>query len=386
MNSILYTSGNNFYVKTETDTVEYASEKIVSYCNTLKSIARRNEWKTSGAGAKFMNSYSPGFDENDAKRDTSINGVSAIGGEVIYSASFGEVSGIFRKALQKNLAEGLVRSSRDMRIYRLCAHGDKCAASIGDRLERHIAIFDIESGSYNELTEGEVQEDYPSYSKDGGRIFYSSAGLALSGEGIPLSVGPFGICSYNVETNGLDELLVSDKFDYIAPKEDAKNNLLFIKRPYRNAESGGGNILLDLLLFPVRIIKAIGGLLNYFSIIFGGESLRTGKTAKDVKAKPMSEKDLFIDGNVINAQQMLKENQRRGEKNPGIIPHSWELIRMDEDGDQKCIKKGVLDFTICANGDIVYSNGAAIIRLLSDGGEQLLEKCRMACNLIELQE
>lgn len=385
MNSILYTSNNFFYVKTESGLEEFTSEKIEKYCSTSKEISRRHEWKTSGAGARFMNTYTPKQDDDFARSETSINGACICGNELIYSATLGEVSGLFRKVLQKGTAEGLIMSNRDMNIFKLSARGNNCVASVGRgfELERHIAIFNLETGTYQELTEGEVQENHPSYSWDGGSIFFSSAGLALSHEGFAIGVGPFGISCYNIERNELHELLLSDKFDYIAPKEDGNGNLLFIKRPYRHA-ANNGNILLDMLFFPVRIIKAIGGLLNYFSIMFGGESLRTGKSNKDVKTKQMSEKELFFDGNVINAQQSLKANQRRGEKHPGIIPHSWELTRLDTNRNQSCLKKGVMDFCICQNGDIIYSNGNALIRLLPDGSEQLIEKCRMASNIGEI--
>ena len=243
--------------------------------------------------------------------------------------------------------------------------------------------MNIDTGACRELTEGEVQEDYPSYSRDGSRIFYSSAGLAISPADISVGIGAFGIICYHVENNEMSELLASDSFDYIAPKEDYEGGLLFIKRPYRNPFKNE-NILKDIVMFPVRIIRAIGGLLNFFSIAFGGESLRSGHTARDLKSKQRNEKDIFFDDNVINAQQILKQNQRRGEKFPGIIPHSWELVRMDENGNQCCLKKGVMDYMICKNGDIVYSNGNAIIRLLSDGSEQLIEKHRMANNLTEI--
>jgi len=383
MNGILYTSNNCFYLQTNSGVNEYTSEKIVNYCNNIESIRRRNEWKTSGAGARFMDSYVPENSDDSAKRDTSINGVSCCGDEVIYSAKLGVVCGIYKKVLEKNTAEGLIMSSRDIQIYKLSARGGSCAASVGNKSERHIAIFNTATGSYRELTEGEVIEDYPSYSQDGGKIFYSSAGIAFSAEGIAVGVGTYGIFCYYINSNKMEELLASDKYDYIAPKEDSDGNLLFIKRPYRSTGKKG-NIFIDLLLFPVRIIKAIGGLLNYFSIIFGGESLRSGQSAKDIKTKQRSEKDLFFDDNVINAQQILKENQRRGEKFPGIIPHSWELIRSDENGNQRCLKKGVMDYVLCKNGDIVYSNGNAIVRLSADGSEQLLEKCRMANNLTEI--
>jgi len=381
--AILYTSNQSFFVKTDAEVNEFTSERISTYINTIKKINQKNEWKTSGAGAKFMNAYVPAYDDEATRKDVSINGVARYGEDIIYSATTGEISGLFKKVLQNNMAEGLVISNRDMQIYKLSVRDDKCAASIGLNNERHIAIFNIETGSYRELTEGEVIEDYPSYSNDGSIIYFSSAGLAISYNGFTIGVGPYGIFCYHIQSNEMDEMLASEKHDYIAPKEDKDGNLLFIKRPYKGAVKDG-NIFMDILMFPIRIIRAIGGLLNYFSIMFGGESLRSGRTARDVKAKQRSEKDIFFDGNVISAQEMQKASVRRGEKFPGIIPHSWELIRLDEDGNQHCLKKGVMDYIVCKNGDIVYSNGSAIIRLLKDGSEHLIEKCRMANNLVEV--
>ncbi|MCL2509265.1 MAG: hypothetical protein FWF05_08830 [Oscillospiraceae bacterium] len=330
-----------------------------------------------------MNTYMPENDDDMIKGETRINGVARYGEEIVYSATLGEVGGLYKKTLQKDAEEGHIISSKDMQIYRISARGSNCAASIGDGMERHIAIFDIDTGKYRELTEGEALEDYPSYSPEGDKIFFSSAGLALSAEGAVVGVGAYGIFCYHTESDRMDELLASDKFDYIAPKEDRDGNLFFIKRPCQNALNNG-NILMDILLFPVRIIKAVGGWLNFFSIAFGGESLRSGRPGKDVKAKQKSEKELFIDGNIIHARQALKENQRRGEKFPGMIPHSWELIRSDKNGNQVCLKKGVVDYAVCENGDVVYSNGSAVIRLFADGGEQLIEKCQMANHLVEV--
>ena len=330
-----------------------------------------------------MNAYVPEYNEEAVKRETHINGVSNYGAEIIYSAVMGEVCGLFKKVLQRDVAEGLVFTSREVQLYKISAYGESCAVSVGYNAERHIAIFNVNTGSYRELTEGEVSEDYPSYSRDGRRIYFSSAGLALSPGGVPVGIGTYGVFCYYIESNEMDELLASESHDYLAPKEDINGDLLFMKRPHRRAASGG-NLLMDIIMFPVRIVRAIGGLLNYFSILFGGESLRSGQPGRDVKSKQMSEKDLFFDGNVLNAQQTLRENERRGEKYPGIIPHDWELIRIDRNGYQQCLKKGVMDYMICNNGDIVYSNGVAIIRLFADGSEQLVEKSGMADNLVEV--
>jgi hypothetical protein len=103
-----------------------------------------------------------------------------------------------------------------------------------------------------------------------------------------------------------------------------------------------------------------------------------------MKMKQKSEQELFIDGNVINAERTYNLNKQKGEKFPGLIPHSWELIKIDNYAkEQTCIKKGVLDYTICENGDILYSNGHAIIRL-SGEEEELVEKCKLANSIVEL--
>jgi len=383
MAKILYTSAKTFYTITDAGVQEYDSERITGYINTIKKIQKKNEWKTSGAGARFMGSYEPQYDEDVIKRSVSINGVSGNDKAVIYSAQFGEVSGLFIKVLQDNMVEGLVMSSQDVQLYKLSVHRDKCVASVGRNGERHIALFDIKTGEYRELTEGEVIEDYPNYSNDGNNIYYSSAGLALSHNGFPIGIGPYAIFCYSNKENDIHELLASESYDFIAPKEDKNGDLLFIKRPYSRNEKNG-NILLDIIMFPVRIIRAIGGLLNFFSVIFGGESLRSGKDVKDIKAKSRNERDIFFDNNVINAQEAQKAKMHKGEKFPGIIPRSWELIRMDKNGNQNCIKKGVMDYVICQNGEVLFSNGSAIIRLLADGSEELVEKCSMANNLVDL--
>jgi hypothetical protein len=66
-----------------------------------------------------------------------------------------------------------------------------------------------------------------------------------------------------------------------------------------------------------------------------------------------------------------------------LVPRSWELIKAAKDGTQSCVKKGVLDYTVLSGGDILFSNGQAIIRL-SDKGEEVIQKCRLAVNITEL--
>jgi hypothetical protein len=381
MSNILFTAKNRFYIKTDNGTKEYDSQKITTYIENVKSIKSRNDWKTSGSGASFMGMNHKNYD--DGETGAYINGVSVYGDGLVYSATLGAIGGLYKKTLGQNDVEGHVLASNLMQIYKTSVFEDNCATSIGNFMERHLAVFDLKTGKYQELTEGDVIEDYPWYSNDGKKIFFSSAGIAISSVGQHERIGPSSICCFNLETNEVEELFESNKFNYIMPKEDSAGHLHFIKRPYLNA-TNRGNILLDIIMFPIRIIKAILGLLNYFSIAFGGGALRSGRENSDIRAKQKSEKELFFEGNLIQAEREQKANKRRGEKFPGIIPHTWELIRIESNGSLTCLKKGVMDYTICKNGDIVYSNGAEIIRLTKDKKEHLIEKCRFAANLNEL--
>jgi len=380
VSNIIYTSKNNFFLKASNSVSEYPALRIKQYAENVRSIQQKRKWKTSGDGAKFMgtNEY---HDPNEENYGTSINGVAVFGDKIVYSVSTGDVSGLYIKTLDKNGTEGLVHSSNNMCIQRISVHGDKCAASMGDLNERHISVFNLNSSDYKTLTDGDVLEDYPSYSPDGKKLFYSCAGLAISPQGFVLDTAPFGINCYYEHSNSIEAIFFTEDHDCILPKEDANGNLYFIKRPYKGTEQDK-SLFFDLLLFPVRIIRTIFGLLNFFSIAFGGESLRSGRnTASDIRSKQKNKQELFFEGNMINAEQALKKNRKSGEKFPGIIPSAWELVCLDKSGRLKTVKKGVMDYALCDNGDILYSNGHAIIRSGAGKSEELVEKCHLASNI-----
>ena len=96
-------------------------------------------------------------------------------------------------------------------------------------------------------------------------------------------------------------------------------------RPYKQPSSGP--TAKDMLLGPVRLLQALGGFLNLFSMRYGGKPLHSGGAAP-AQAKEKSERELFIEGNLIQAERNLKENQRRGEANPGIVSGAWRLVRL----------------------------------------------------------
>ncbi len=49
-------------------------------------------------------------------------------------------------------------------------------------------------------------------------------------------------------------------------------------------------------------------------------------------------------------------------------------MRREQDGSLTCLKKGVLDFDLTADGEIVFSNGKYLIMMDKEGKEQVIEK------------
>ena len=113
-------------------------------------------------------------------------------------------------------------------------------------------------------------------------------------------------------------------------------------------------------MFPVRIIKAIGGFLSVFSMAFGGEPLRTGGK-NPAKSKTADEREAFIEGNLIKAEKQLS-----GDADDGIIPSDWELVKRDKNGTITVLKKRIMDYKLLSDGDILYSNGSRIGILSGD--------------------
>jgi hypothetical protein len=387
MSNIVYVSENKVFSLNPNDANprELTLQRAVKYKQTIQNINKRKEWKNSGSGALFTGMQGSG---KAVEEKAYVMGVSGYEGGFIYSINIDGVGGMYSKSVADDLYEGHITANDSLYIGSINVKGNQCAASVGDSQTRNLAVFELPSGRFTELTEGDTIEDYPSFSiHSENRIFFSSAGLARYPDGTPVC-GPYAAMVYDTSKGEMNELFADEKFDYIRVKDDKKGNIYFIKRPYVSQGQENVNILADILLFPWRIVKAVFGFFNYISIIFGGESLRSGSDPHlniNTKAKRKSQQELFVDGNVINAESTYNRNKQEGDKFPGLIPHSWELIRIEPDGSQVCLKKGVLDYTLCDNGDILYSNGRAIIRLSGDE-ETLVEKCKLANSIIMVSE
>ena len=388
--SFYYIRDGKMYRFNGENSKEISSWVLDSYISKVRSRAEQNEWKYNGQGAAFTGSAMPHASASEAVSSifSRVNCVGEYKGNLLYSIDIDSTNGIYRKSAESE-SEGIVLCSSSTAYRSFDIKGDRLVASAAFAGESHIGVLDLTTGRFDTYTEGHVRDSSPVWSAtDSNKIYFCSAGLPENEKTAPdeksaprgisqmvdemyssssVTLGPSAICLLDISEGRLDELLSDNGYNFTSPFSAPDGSLYYIRRPYKY-NSGGSSFgcLADILMLPVRLFQALFGFLNVFSAKYSGKTL----SRSDVKQK--SDDQLMIDGNLINAERELKENARRGDKNPGIIPRSWELRRLDKDGNDTLIRSGVAAYKLCTDGSILISNGSHILRVDENGREEKL--------------
>lgn len=382
-----YVANGKMYQFDGDSSKEISSWVLDSYISKVKSRAERNEWKQNGAGAAFMGGAVPNASASDAVSSI-FSRVTCVGehrGNLLYSMDIDSTNGIYRKSAD-SVSEGMVLCSSSTAYRDFDVKDERMVASASFAGESHIGILDFATGDFDTYTEGHVRDSSPVWSATSDDIVYfCSAGLPENEKKAPeenqsprgisqivnemyssssVILGPSAICMLNIKEGTLTEILSDNGYNYTRPLSAPDGSLYYIRKPYKY-NSGGNSLgcLVDIFMLPVRLFQALFGFLNVFSAKYSGKTL----SRSDVKQK--EDRELMIDGNLINAERELKENARRGDKNPGIIPRTWELHRLDKDGNDVLISKGVAAYKILENGEMIISNGSHILLIDREGKE-----------------
>ena len=351
---------------------------LEKYKRNRETIEKRNAWKTEGMGAAFQNvqqRHGPGAEEIDAR--AAVNGLAfARDNKIIYSLSVESYSGIFLKDPKDDgETEGHIIHDNKTAFLNLDYHPetDEIVVSVQDSAwERHLALFEPKSSRYRKVTEGECVDENPVWGKRASRAgYYDSAGIGKDGAGRFFGVGEKTINRLDLDSGMTSELIAVAKHDCFLPRVDRDDRIYLIKRPFKKPGPRPMTFK-DFLLIPWRLGRAIYSWMQFFSMRYTGEPLSSAGP-NPTQAKEKDPKEIFLNGNMINAEQALKENRAKGDAFPGIAPRSWELTRQEKDGSLTRIKRGVIDFDLTGNGEIVYSNGKYLIRIDREGKEQVIE-------------
>jgi len=329
------------------------------YREREREIKLRNEWKQSGAGALFTGSFH--FDHDNLDVKLSLAGLARNCAEkLIFSVNFEKGGGMYFKHIKDDGLETPILVNQKITFYELSVNkaGFLAVSCAENAIERHIAILKIEGGHLQNITEGECLDCNPAFSqKDDDVLYYDSAGIGYDSHGRFAGYGPRSIYRLNIKTGELDEILEGDKFEYTQPFEDAAGSLYYIKRPYK---TGSGRMSAkDMFKAPGKIFRTLGGWLDFKSKQYTGESLKTGGS-NPAKNNAKSQQQLFIDGNLLQADKALKQNAQAGDKNPGFVPRDWQLIKRDFDGNEEVLHNSVMSYGFTDSG-IIFSNGKFIV-------------------------
>jgi hypothetical protein len=235
----------------------------------------------------------------------------------------------------------------------------------------HLEIYDDEGNCKGAITGGDCVDAAPSYVQgEKSVLVYQSAGVARHPErGYVAAVGHTAINRLDHASGKLDTLLDDAKFDFMAPRMDRQGALYAIRRPFEKpAGQQLSNTLADTLLFPWRMLKAIFGYLNFFSMIYGREPLRSAGGPRT----PELDQDmgrLWLHGRMIELGKLPQDARTVG----GLVPRNWELVRLDRGGAITVLAQHVVSFDLQDDGMLLYSNGFEVFSL-RDGDRRSLAR------------
>lgn len=239
------------------------------------------------------------------------------------------------------------------------------------RKEFVMAVFDEDrranlqllnsSGSViRELTTGDSRDSNPAFSlADRNQILFQSAGIARGEMGEVILHGPEAIWRFDLKSEVMKEVLSDDKYDFLLPKEDAKGNLYFIRRPYQTVGHNSiGRLILNFVLFPFHFAVAVIGFLDAFTKLFNQQSRMNPHINT-----PNQEKYVNVLGKTIN---LAKKQRSLFDKELSLVPGNWELVRMSPNGAFEVLARNVVSYDIDAASQVHYTNGYCVNRMTTD--------------------
>jgi len=286
-----------------------------------------------------------------------------------YLLSVGETRGLFRRHLSEDrevrlfhrsgwTCNGFTYNPADKRLILAAQHANGSA---------HLEVYDDEGTRRGAITDGDCVDASPALVPGRSRtVVYQSSGVARHPQGgHVMAVGHACVHLLDYGSGQLEVLLDDAKYDHVAPRMDAHGALYAIRRPaLKPQHERAGMALKDTLLMPFRLLKAVFGYLNFFSMVYGKEPLRSAGGPRT----PELDQDLgqlWLHGRMIELSKARNDPQYAG----NLVPANWELVRVARAGAPvEVLARHVAGFDVRDDGRIVFTNGYDIFEL--EGGER----------------
>ncbi|MDE5897348.1 MAG: hypothetical protein K2H43_06015, partial [Clostridia bacterium] len=314
MEKLVFADGEKIGVFDGEKTAVFESDYIKRYREYAENRTKNDEWKFGGEGARFRGDYET-YRSRREKIYARINGVQWDGEKVLYSFSVNGSSGVYRKdVINEKSPEEHILSSSDETVSSIHRAGNLLAVTVETSdITSSVGTLDCANSELKTLTGGDSRDANAYFSPvSPDLVLFDSAGVGrdVNGE-FTGKFSPSAVCSLNLETLELEELLRDEKYSFIKPKQSADGTLYCIQRPARAKKKG--NVLLDILLIPWRILQAIVMFIQFFVVAMTGKSL-TSDGDNPAKGRENNARKLFIDGNLIEAEKEMKRNRKSKDK------------------------------------------------------------------------
>lgn len=237
----------------------------------------------------------------------------------------------------------------------------------------NIATLSADGNTYREITGGDTVDTAPSWVvNETNQLVYQSQGIARDPQGFIKGLGPSEITLLDTDTGDLSTVFSETDHDYLKPMVTNSGALYFIKRPYEGSSYSNGNVILDALLFPFRLLRAVFHYLNFFSMMYSRKPL----ISAGGPAMNQDVKEMVIQGRKIDTEKALRKRMSV-HNTPSLVPADWVLIRCDKNGGQELMATHVASYDVTPTGELIYSNGCATFCIQPNGQHKKVAQDRL---------
>ncbi|MGD8914067.1 MAG: hypothetical protein PVI97_06435 [Candidatus Thiodiazotropha sp.] len=378
--SLVFIARGKLFMKDgENDVQELQSPYVQSVMDRMQRSRQRHSWKE---GTAFESSYISNRSNVPSDQHMLIAKAAQFipNGKLLYFLSDNRVGGLFEYNFDTGEEKRLIHQQQllleDFSIDRSCQ--SLVCSQKSNNGTANIVQMDMDGSNYRELSGGDTVDSAPTWIPDDpDRILFQSSGVARNEEGYVVALGPASIQMLDIQKRELTTVREEENYDFLQPKVCPSGDLLFIQRPYEPPRYGSRKFLMDFLLFPFRLLRAVFHYLNFFSLMYTRKPL-TSAGGPEVQADL---KELLIKGKRINAENALKkENPVNGVRS--LVPKSWQLVRRTRTGNEQVLATNVASYDITTDGKIIFTNGYGVFLLDSSNNAQVVFRGKLIAELV----
>lgn len=371
--------GKLFYQTPGQELRELQSPYVQSVMDRMERSRQLHAWKE---GTGFAMSFT-GQHQRGASQALQIQAISAqftAQGRVLYFLKDDSFGGLFEYDLADGTEKRLLhKQNLSLEDLRLSPDGQRllCAQHARNGTA-NIAVMNADGSDYRELSGGDTVDTAPAWVPDQPHlVMYQSSGLARNPQGFVIATGPASIQMADTRKGSLTAVLENPELDFLQPRLGPDGSLYYIRRPYDGQRYPVKNIVLDTLLFPYRLLRALFHYLNFFSLMYTRKPLTTASGP----ALQADIKDILLKGKRFDAEQAIRSGTKLGGV-PSLVPASWQLMRRNQKAEEQVLASHVASFDLAPDGAILFSNGYGVFALEDGGKPRVLLKEKLIGDVI----